>query len=120
MRPVHYRATSWDSAGRAISWTAKEKGIDVLLAIDMVLGAVQDRYDVAVLVSADLDLIPALEAVVDRGKWVEVASWKPEKGWGSRLRLRKRSIWCHWLDRGDFDQVHDDTDYAKPAVRRGP
>jgi uncharacterized LabA/DUF88 family protein len=40
---------------------SREKGIDVKLAIDLLMGAVEDRYDVAVLVSSDTDLVPAIE-----------------------------------------------------------
>ncbi len=79
------------------------------------MGAVRDDFDVAVLMSADTDLVPALEAVLGLGKRVEVASWKPTKGWGSRLVLPGRNVWCHWLDRADFEHVRDDTDYTQPV-----
>lgn len=82
-------------------------------AIDMVMGAVRDEYDVAVLVSADTDLVPAIEAVLNLGKRAEVASWRPDEGWGSRLSLPGRNLWCHWLDHADFDHVHDETDYTR-------
>jgi hypothetical protein len=42
----------------------KEKGIDVLLAIDFVMMAMRREYDIGVLCSADTDLVPTLEAVV--------------------------------------------------------
>lgn len=118
VRPLRYRATAWDRDGRVTAWDVQEKGIDVLLAVDMVKGALRDNYDVAVLVSADTDLLPAVEAVLDDGKRVEVVSWRPDKGRGSRLELPRRNIWCHWLDRVDFDRVRDDTDYAHPGRRR--
>lgn len=41
----------------------REKGIDVALAIDFVRLAIEDLYDVGILVSGDTDLKPALEAV---------------------------------------------------------
>jgi len=117
IRPLQYRATSRNRAGKPTRWEAREKGIDVLLAVDMVKGAMRDDYDVAVLVSEDSDLLPAVEAVVEVGKRVEVVAWRPDKGWGPRLRLPKLNLWCHWLDRADFDRVRDDTDYARPARR---
>lgn len=40
---------------------AEEKGIDVKLAIDLIKLATEDVYDVAVVFSADTDLLPALE-----------------------------------------------------------
>lgn len=115
-RPLHYRPTARDGAGRAVAWEAREKGIDVMIAIDMVMGAVRDEYDVAVLVSADTDLVPAIEAVLNLGKRAEVASWRPDEGWGSRLSLPGRNLWCHWLDHADFDHVRDEADYTKPVA----
>jgi len=40
-----------------------EKGVDVQLAVDMIAMASQDAYDVAYLVSADSDFIPAVEMI---------------------------------------------------------
>ena len=51
-----------------------EKGVDVKIAVDMVIGAVQDDYDVAFLLSLDGDFVPAVEAVQGFGKRVIVAS----------------------------------------------
>lgn len=48
-----------------------EKGVDVKMALDIALGAVDDKYDVAIIVSSDTDLLPALEQAVKRGKEVE-------------------------------------------------
>jgi hypothetical protein len=115
LRPLRYLATAWNRNGRAITWEAREKGIDVLLAIDMVVGAIRDDYDVAVLVSEDTDLLPAVEAVFERGKEVEAASWRPDKRWTPRLTLPDRNLWCHWLRSADFDRVRDDTDYTRPV-----
>lgn len=78
-RPLRYLPVAWDGRGRPTEWKAREKGIDVLVALDMAMGAVNDADDVAVLVSADTDLVPALEAVMEAGKRVEVASWWPTR-----------------------------------------
>ena len=43
--------------------TTREKGIDVKLATDLVVGAVDDRYDTAIIISSDSDLIPAIDWV---------------------------------------------------------
>jgi uncharacterized LabA/DUF88 family protein len=50
-----------------------EKGIDVMLATDLLYFAWNDSYDVAVLVSGDSDFGYALQAVKNMGKHVEVA-----------------------------------------------
>lgn len=48
----------------------REKGIDVKLATDLIVGAVDDKYDVAVVVSSDSDLVPAIDWVRHRMKKV--------------------------------------------------
>lgn len=45
-----------------------EKETDVNLAVDMVTGAYEDRFDVAMLVSGDTDFVHAIRAVQARGK----------------------------------------------------
>lgn len=43
----------------------REKGVDVKIALDMVMGAYQDEYDDAYLISSDTDLISAVGIVRD-------------------------------------------------------
>ena len=50
-----------------------EKGIDIMLATDMLHFAWNDLYDVAILVSGDGDFAYALQAAKNMGKHVEVA-----------------------------------------------
>ena len=50
-----------------------EKGIDVMLATDLLYFAWNDFYDTAVLVSGDSDFAYALQAIKNMGKHVEVA-----------------------------------------------
>jgi len=50
-----------------------EKGVDVMLATDLLHYAWIDLYDVAVLVSGDCDFAYALQAVKNMGKHVEIA-----------------------------------------------
>jgi uncharacterized LabA/DUF88 family protein len=51
---------------------AVEKGIDIMLATDLLTFAWQDLYDSAVIVSGDADFTYALQAVKNLGKHVEV------------------------------------------------
>lgn len=96
----------------------QEKGIDVKLAIDLVAGAVRREYEVAVLMSTDTDLKPALEFVRDlQGDpypRCEVAAWSSPIGYSRRLSIPGRQIWCHWLDETDYLAVADGTNYAQP------
>lgn len=50
-----------------------EKGLDIMLATDLLRYAWNGLYDVAVLVSGDGDFAYALQAVKDMGKHVELA-----------------------------------------------
>jgi len=47
-----------------------QKGVDAVLAVDMVEKAFLDQYDVAIIVAGDQDHLPAVEAVKNRGKQV--------------------------------------------------
>jgi uncharacterized LabA/DUF88 family protein len=90
-----------------------EKGIDVQLAIDFVVAALDNRFDVGVIFSADTDLKPAIEAVVARTTVdVAVATWQPRKGYASRISISARKLWCHYLTDADFSTVKDPTDYT--------
>ena len=59
-----------------------EKAVDVFLAVDMVVMAERDEYDVAYLLSADGDVTPAVDAVRAKGKLVIAVS----AAYGARLR----------------------------------
>ncbi len=52
-----------------------EKGIDIMVATDLLRFAWENLYDVAVLVSGDGDFSYAVQAVKDMGKHVEVAAF---------------------------------------------
>lgn len=112
-RPLKYYRRGVDSRGEPV-FEAREKGIDVLIALHLVMGAMRDEYDVAVLMSSDSDLAPAVETVLDLGKRCEVASWQDRNGQRSRLSVPGRRVWCHWLDRRAYDFVADPTDYTQP------
>ena len=61
-----------------------EKGVDILIAVDMLKYAYDDTYDTTILVSGDGDFVAAVNAVKDRGKHVEHAYFK-----GSSMALRQ-------------------------------
>ena len=72
--------------------TLNEKGLDTSLAVDMV--ALQDTYDIALLISGDADGIPGINYVKGRSKHVGVAEFRrgspadfPAKGASSRLKI---------------------------------
>ncbi len=52
-----------------------QKEVDVAMACEMVVHALRDHYDVALVVSGDADFIPAIQHVQAAGKRVEVAAF---------------------------------------------
>ena len=59
---------------RGLKRKARQKGVDVQLAVDMLVGAFGGVYDVAVLVAGDADFVPVVEEVKRRGVMVVVAA----------------------------------------------
>ena len=52
----------------------RQKGVDTLIAVDMLVGAFSGLFDVAILVSGDADFTPVVEEVRRRGVMVAVAA----------------------------------------------
>jgi hypothetical protein len=96
----------------------RAKGVDVALAVDLVRsGLVERRFDVGIVASTDTDLLPALEAVIDspvagvsRRSRIEVMTWAPNR---RQLHARSTRIWCHRLDRRQYERVRDRTNYSR-------
>jgi hypothetical protein len=105
-RPLRY-PSNWPTV------PATEKGIDVALAVDMVRLAMQKAYDAAILVSADTDLLPAVETLYDLGlAHVELAAWT---GGMNRLRFPNTQLpWCHFINEAVYRTLEDTTDYTRP------
>jgi len=96
----------------------EEKGIDVALAIDVVIMAHRDLYDVAIIMSCDTDLRPAIEAVMfDTQKHIETAAWKPDRGEYQTLSIPGKRIWCNLLSLESFNGCADRTDYTVAATK---
>ena len=55
---------------------AVEKGVDIMLATDMLQLAWKDLYDTGILVSGDADFAYAAQTVKDMGKFIEVACFE--------------------------------------------
>ena len=117
------QAQRWASDGTTVvtralryprGWPAEpahEKGIDVALAVDFVKLAIEGDYDVGVMMSTDNDMLPALEVVRSHAPGrihVAVAAWSTPR---HHQRLRLPGLWCHWLDRADYNTVADLTRY---------
>jgi uncharacterized LabA/DUF88 family protein len=69
----------------------KEKGVDVKIATDLLLGACKNRYDQAFVVSSDSDLVPAIEGAQDLGRVVTYVGFKHQPSY-ALLQACRRSI----------------------------
>lgn len=90
-----------------------EKGVDVKLAIDLVMKAIWEEFDVGIVASCDTDLTPAVEAVLAMrersGKLdVEVVAWK---GRDNKIGVSAPALTYRWIGDNDFKAIRDGTDY---------
>jgi uncharacterized LabA/DUF88 family protein len=90
VRRFNRRATTRECphCSNAIAYT-EEKMVDTSLVTDLVMLAVQDAYDVAVVFSGDLDIAPGLTAIQSLGK----QGWIATFGSGGLSRSLVRSAW---------------------------
>jgi len=95
----------------------REKGIDVRIAIDLVSLAADNAYDLAVLASADTDLLPAIEFVVQRFKlkMIEAVTWEPIPGCeydtAAPLDVRGGGVIRRTIPKQDFEKIEDRMNY---------
>lgn len=99
-----------------------EKGVDVAIAIDVVRHSLfsENPCDVVVLMSADTDLLPAIELVVaQRGpEAVEVATWDGPHWATAPLSLAGHTIRQHRLSEAVHRSIADPTRYQLPIRER--
>lgn len=132
--PWQRQAAAWKRDGvtlvsrplRGSPAVAREKGIDVALALDFYADARDGRFDIGVLFSMDQDLAPAVEKVRVEvpSVVVETAVWRQPTS-RSRLSIvdqRFRTahpIANHVLEAQDYMSVRDATNYTlKRSARR--
>lgn len=78
--------------------TYHEKGVDVKIATDLLVGAYEDLYNRAYLVSSDTDLRPAIRKARSKGKQIEYVGFVHQP---SQALLRDCSSF-RLLKPGDF------------------
>jgi len=93
--------------------TCGRKGIDVALAIDALEWTLTGRCDVAVILSHDTDLLPAVEAIARlKGReHVETVSWTSD-AFSSRLRTKPDVIHHHYVSQQVFARIETPVNYA--------
>lgn len=101
----------------------EEKGIDMLLGIEMVTKGFAGEFDCAILLSADRDFAPALQFVRDETEAeAHVAAWGTRQD-GGFLSLPNQSPFVHWISKDSYDKVADLSVYparkpGRPSNRR--
>lgn len=101
--------------------TGEEKGIDVRIALDILTGAMNGSYDVAVVFSQDQDLSEVATEIrtisQQQSRWIKIACAFP----CSPAARNKRGInGTDWLkiDRATYDKCIDPKDYrAQPQAQ---
>ena len=78
-----------------------EKGVDIMMATDLLQFAWQGVYDTAVLVTGDGDFTYAVQAVKNFGKFVEIAAFPANLSWDLAQVADDR----HCLDREFFNDL---------------
>lgn len=78
-----------------------EKGVDIMMATDILQFGWMGLYDVAVLVSGDGDFSYALQAIKNQGRHTEVVAFPNSLS----LELSQTADFLHILDRGFFDDL---------------
>jgi hypothetical protein len=101
----------------------REKGVDVLLAIELVRFAGAGVFDLGIVLSADKDIVPALELVCDvlGSTAVQSVSLQAERGYQSAPALgvsvtdKRKQISRRLLDRAEYEQIEDLQSYNPNA-----
>ena len=62
----------------------REKGTDVKIAVDLIVGAVDNQYDTAIIVSSDTDLIPAIKYIKYKKKKIEYVGFSHAPSFGMK------------------------------------
>ena len=92
----------------------REKGIDVRIALDIVLLAMNNVYDVALIFSQDQDLTEAVDEVraiaVRDNRWIKCVCAYPVSPTSQNKRGINRTDWIR-ISREDYDACLDPLDY---------
>lgn len=110
-RPLNYRDPE----------RPREKGVDVMLAVDFVLGFQRGEFDVGIIFSDDTDLHPALEAVGTMGGpgHCELATWRDASRTNVRVvKSGGQTAYTRVLAREEYTRVRDHQDYNQRSARK--
>ena len=99
----------------------REKGIDVKLATDLIVGAVDNQYDTAIIVSSDADLVPAIDWIrFRRHKKVEYIGFSIINKFNPKENTQPLQT---MIGRSDIQRILIESDlksFIKPAAQNPP
>lgn len=95
----------------------QEKGVDVHIAVDLLIGAYTNTYDTALLVSSDTDLIPAVRSVRRKRKKIEYIGFAHRPSFGL-IKNVDRTVTLRREDCAGFLKVAADAQKTRRRVRR--
>jgi hypothetical protein len=96
---------------------AEEKGVDVQLAIDAMVMAVKDEYDLAILATTDTDFLPVVEGLTT----LRAQTGKPDVaviGWAGTEQKLEADVPVLWIGRRDYETVRNTVDFNLTAAER--
>ena len=96
--------------------TGEEKGIDVRIALDVIAGARNRLYDVAIVFSQDQDFAEVASEVRtiarEQDRWIKIASAFPSSPTSHNRRGINNTDWIQ-IDRATYDRCIDPRDYRR-------
>ena len=94
----------------------REKGVDVKLSLDLVVGAVDNLYDTAIVISSDTDIIPAIKYVIGaKNKKVEYVGFGINPSLGMVNESSTSRIFSN-IDLLQFQKIKEDNHKLKNAT----
>ncbi len=117
-RPLRYSNQSIKASDGTLTTAlvGREKGIDIRLALDVVRGALENQYDVAVIFSQDQDLSEVADEIrkIARrdDRWIKVGCAFPFSPTSRNRRGINRTDWIR-VDRATYDTCIDPNDYRR-------
>lgn len=96
--------------------TGDEKGIDVRIALDIIAGARNRLYDVAIVFSQDQDLAEVATEIrtiaAEQGRWIKITCAFPDSPTVRNRRGINSTDWIR-IDRATYDRCIDPRDYRR-------
>jgi len=111
-RVIEYKKLEKLGIERIQTERMREKGIDVKIATDLLVGAFDDKYDTAIVVSSDSDLVPAIDWIRNRmNKKVEYIGFSIPDSSGNLEKSTKPLMMM--FSKTDIQRVFSDIDIRK-------